>query len=50
MESALGAVIGGLGVIVLGLMGAVFRTGKLSDFHPGLKSGMVMFAGSRTGR
>ena len=28
MESALGAVIGGLGVIVLGLMGAVFRTGK----------------------
>ena len=28
MESALGAVIGGLGVIVLGLMGAVFRNGK----------------------
>ena len=27
MESALGAVIGGLGVIVLGLMGAVFRNG-----------------------
>ena len=28
MESALGAVVGGLGVIGLGLLGMVFRNGK----------------------
>ncbi len=28
MESALGATIGGLGVIVLGLVGMLFRNGK----------------------
>ena len=28
MEPALGAVVGGLGVIVMGLLGMVFRNGK----------------------
>ena len=28
MEPALGAVVGGLGVVVMGLLGMVFRNGK----------------------